>query len=279
MTFYNMKRKQKAKYLIAIYTIIVAVAIILWILAQNNNNEDVKSTLINLSTELLGVVVIFFVVNYFFALDEWELGERVEQLVTKLETQNTVSSKYFFHGKSDIKDVINNSTSIDMCGVILATTIDSNLSTIKEAIKNGSKIRILIIENTSDALQMAANRSELSDYAYYEKKLESSLHNINYLISNFNNNKGSIEVGYLKYPPSFGIKIFEKGQNIGNCLIEIYAHHVDWGDSPNFTLDKEIDKEWYNYFKRQFEAMWENRNKFESGTPPPPDTNTAPIII
>jgi hypothetical protein len=61
-----MQRKQKIKYLIAIYTIVASLAVIFWILAYFRANDILQATLLNLATELIGVVFIFFIVNYLF---------------------------------------------------------------------------------------------------------------------------------------------------------------------------------------------------------------------
>ena len=225
-----MQRKQKIKYLIAIYTIVASLAVIFWILAYFRANDILQATLLNLSTELIGVVFIFFIVNYLFLLDDWDLGERIRRLLDKLETTRRTSSKDFFQPKAPIENLIKESHSIDFCGVALTTTIDSNLVLIRDGIRNGLEMRVLIMENDSETLKIAASRSEENDKRYYEKKLESTINNLEFLYNNSSSVssdfKGKLEIGFLSYPPSFSIKIFKKRNNEGICIVEIFAHHV-----------------------------------------------------
>ena len=262
-----MKKKQKIKYLIAIYTIVASLSLILWILAYFRSNDVFQATLLNLATELLGVVFIFFIVNYLFSMDDWDTGERIEKLLFKLENENKTNSKNFFLIKPPIDHLIKECKSIDLCGVALTSTIDTHLSLIRDSIREGSNVRVLVMDKNEDTLKIAANRSELNDKIYYEKKLESTSNNLEFLYSNSvsasKEYKGQLKIGFLSFPPSFGIKIFEKNNEEGVSIIELYAHHVGWGEPPIFSLDSKIDTEWYKYFKDQFEAMWKKSKKYK----------------
>jgi hypothetical protein len=261
-----MKKKQKIKYLIAIYSIVASLAVILWLLAYFTSNSIFQATSLNLATELLGVVFIFFIVNYLFSLDDWDTSERIDRLLEKLENEKTSKAEDFFIKRPSIDDLIKGSKVIDLCGVALGTTIDSHLSLIRDAIRRGANIRVLIMEKRDPALEVAASRSESDERKYYEQKLTATINNLEFLHANSlavsQEFKGSLDVGFLSYPPSFGIKLFSKSDNESICLIEMFAHHVGWGEPPNFILHSNIDKEWFAYFQNQFEAMWRNSKKY-----------------
>lgn len=261
-----MKKKQKIKYLIAIYTIVASLAVILWLLAYFTSNNIFQATTLNLATELLGVVFIFFIVNYLFSLDDWDTSERINRLLDELENKRTLKAEDFFVKRPPIDNLIKESKFIDLCGVALGTTIDSHLSPLRDAIRQGAKVRVLIMEKREETLKVAASRSESDDGKYYEKKLEATINNLEFLHTNSSSAspefKGDIKVGFLSYPPSFGTKVFRKNDQDSVCIIEIFTHHVGWGEPPNFILDSNIDKEWFAYFQSQFEAMWKNSKKY-----------------
>ena len=123
------------------------------------------------------------------------------------------------------------------------------------------------MENSRETLKIAASRSEQDDGRYYEKKLESTINNLEFLFNNSSavssDFKGTLEIGFLSYPPSFSIKTFKKRNDEGICIVEIFAHHVGWGDPPVFFLDSKIDNEWFDYFQKQFEAMWDRSKKYK----------------
>ena len=263
-----MQRKQNAKYLIAIYTIVASLAVIMWLFANLTTNETYQATLLNLSTELLGVVFIFFIVNYFFSLEEFDTNQRIDKLLGVLESEKSLHAKDFFIEKPILENLIEDATAIDLCGVALATTIDSNLSAIKAALRKGTPVRVLVMGRDDTVLRVAANRSELDDRPYYENKLESTIHNLKILhrYASTDSQKANLRVGFMSYPPSFGIKLFHKeGSNEEVCIVELFAHHVGWGKPPIFSLDKRDESEWFGYFQRQFEAMWQNSSEFDFG--------------
>jgi len=261
-----MKRKQQSKYLLAIYTIVASLAIILWLLALYSADGIFQSTSLNLATELLGVVFIFFVVNYLFSIDEWDTNERIDRLLSKLEGEKVLKAEDFFESKpSAIDELIKESKYIDLCGVALGTTIDSHLSLLRDSIRDGANIRILIMENSESSLMFAAGRSESDDSKFYENKLKQTVHNLEFIHGHskpdYPDSTGTLEVGFLPYPPSFAIKMFRKSSDDGVCHIEIFAHHVGWGEPPHFVLQDDVDEKWFKYFRNQFEAMWENSKK------------------
>lgn len=268
----QMNRKQKIKYINLVYIVLTLISIIFWVLGNDTfkilNDQVTRDTLSSLSTELLGVVLVFFIVNYLFTLDEWDLGDKVDRLVNKLENQQQVLASHFFHKAPDMETLIKEADSIDLCGVALGSTIDTNLSFIRDRVRSGASVRILIIENTDENLFISAQRSEGIDTEYYKKKILSTFHNLNYLKESTtgspdSNNTGKLQIRLLPYPPSFGLKLFEE-EDKGVCVVEIYPHHVGWGSPPNFTLGKETDSDWYVYFRQQYEAMWSRGKDFSS---------------
>ena len=67
-----MDRQRRSRYVLAVYLVVLSLAVIL-ILAGLffTTSPDWKSVWINLGTSLLGVVVLFFLVQRFFLADEW----------------------------------------------------------------------------------------------------------------------------------------------------------------------------------------------------------------
>ncbi len=224
----------------------------------NTQSDFWGGTLLNLATELLGVVFVFFIVNYIFSLDDWELGDRIEALISKFEKQKTTLAKNFFHKKHSLEDYIEISNEIHLSGVTLTSTLNRNISLIRDKILSGSHVKILLMEDTSDALKMAALRSEVKDSNYFKRKLSTSHQDLEYLmgVCENSNPKGKLEIKTIPYPASFGIRIFDAEEKGKLAIIEIYSHHVDWGKPPVFTVDNSFDEEWFQFFKRQFDAMW-----------------------
>ena len=256
-----MNRKERPRYLLAIYLLVFLLGMLLIILPFRQGNATWQSLSLNLGTELLGVVVIFFVVNKFFLIRDWDLSDQVVELIQKLKDPS--AGDFFKKPLSplELQTYIQDAKKIDMCGVTLTATINRNFSDLRQRLFDGADIRIMIC--SIDALQGAAKRSEFGSVAFYQKRLESSMDDIEYfykILQDYkktNKNKaGNLYVGFLDYTPSFGLLGYQSINKRRKLIVEMYPHHTGYDLPPVFYLTPENDSAWFDYFQTQFEEMW-----------------------
>jgi hypothetical protein len=269
-----MDKRRQTRYVIAIYVILASIAIILWILAFYEKDSFLQSTYLNLSTGFIGVVAVFFFVNLLFLVDDWQLSERVKNLLTRLEEGS--SARDFFEKPQAIDTYIRSAYQIDLCGVTLTSAINKQLSNIRDRIKDGADVRVLVVNPLSLGLEMSTFRSEnTDDFDYYKQKLETTFNDLEYLHKIWQDFKsqygdkskiGNFSVRLLSYAPSFSIFSFNANRSNGVLLTEIFPHHAGYGAPPTFSLKPERDGEWYQYYINQFEEMW------KAATPWHPET-------
>lgn len=260
-----MERKTKSRLLIGgliVFSALIAIYTYWVFLSSDNPTQDWQAFLLNVSTELIGALIVFFFFNLFFFLDDWDLSERVTGLLKKLE-QERPSAETFFHKLPDIEPLLREANAIELCGVSLTSTINRQLSLIRDSLIDGKTVRLLIIDPRSIAVEMANARSEPRDFGYFKKRLDASLSDITYLYEKWqeytepgNETSNLFEIRLIPYVPSFGIQIFHKAQAKGKMLVEMYPHHVGHGTPPVFTLDEGDDAYWFHYFKDQFDEIW-----------------------
>jgi hypothetical protein len=176
------------------------------------------------------------------------------------------SSEAFFRKTPDLGPLIKAADQVDLCGVTLTTTINRHSAMLRTHLENGGKLRILLIDPKSKAIEMSAQRSlSVKDTEYYRERLKTTLRDIAYLIkytqaanlSKPKNGKASgVEVRLLSYAPSFGISSFDTRKRKGILFIEMYSHKYGFNLSPTFQLTPGNDGKWYRYFAGQFEEMW-----------------------
>lgn len=70
---------------------------------------------------------------------------------------------------------------------------------------------------------------------------------------------GSIEVGLLPYFPSFSMWLIDPDRLTGKIIVEIYGHRTA-EPNPTFMLVPDRDAQWYAYFRKQFDLIWETCN-------------------
>ena len=262
-----MDKKRRTKYQIAVYGIVGALGIILILISLVFGWQDVwQSIWINLGTGLIGVVVLFFLVDRFFLTDEWGLSDKIDELIRRLEVSDRPSAEAFFTEFPELDKYLKTAVEIDFCGVTLTATITRNFFSIRERLLNGASMRLLIADPDSLALEMTALRSEIpADVDLFAKRLASTSKDIGNLFQaspdtpqdrQGESASTNLSVRLLPYAPSFLILRFKASNGDQTIVIQIYPHRGGYATPPVFILRPERDKRWYEYFAHQFEQMW-----------------------
>ena len=195
---------------------------------------------------------------------------RIEKVINELSStfqENIVekpSALRFFENIPVLDPFFKSAHTIDLIGVTLTTTLDRQSGNIREAIKKGANIRVILVNPSPKSLatKMATLRSEEPHVqAYFKKKLDSSFEVIEYLkrkheVHSVNN--GNFDVHLIDYAPSFGIVSFDFGRPNGIMFVEIYPHGAGYDTQIAFSLTNQRDGRWFSYFQNQFEDIWRN---------------------
>jgi hypothetical protein len=173
------------------------------------------------------------------------------------------SASRFFEPIPNLDPYVRKAHTIDLMGLSLTSMLNKQLSNLKEANKAGAAIRVIVANpaRKSLAIKMSALRSEQThNEGYFQKRLASSFEDIEYLNKSHQflpANKGSFDVHLLDYAPSFGIMAFDVNQDTGMIFIEVYPHGTGYDTQIAFNLTRSRDGEWFRYFQRQFEDVWQ----------------------
>ena len=185
------------------------------------------------------------------------------------------SALAFFQKLPSMDSYVNGAFQIDLCGVSLTATINKQFSNLRERLKEGAQVNILIADPESLALQMAAARgSSPNDVAYFHKRIEATFNDLDYLQQSWLDNqelgqhlrKGGLAIRLMPYAPSFGIMSFNTNRPHGVMFIEMYPH-ISYGTQPTFELTLQRDGEWYRHFANQFEQMWKEAKDWRTAPP------------
>jgi hypothetical protein len=260
-------KRIKTRYLLATYLVVTALAAISLLLGvlRYPSGSWQQSMLLNLSASMFCVAVLFFLVNRFFLLDEWNMSDRIEKLLNSVEESKSTSAEQFFKPNPALDGYVQGAHQIDWCGVTIEEEIHTNITKIRDSLKTGSIIRILVVDPQSNALEMSALRSQGIRQERFKQKLDATLADMAYLHNCWTSYKsqetgkpiGSLSVRLLPYAPSFGMFSFNKDTNEAVVFIEVYAHADGFGSFPQFGLNPQKDGKWYKFFVSQFEEMWE----------------------
>jgi hypothetical protein len=186
----------------------------------------------------------------------------------------------FFRKPPDLDAHVASANQIDLLGATLTTTVNKQFSHLRERLRQGAEVRVLIMDPDSLGLQMSANRSGTADdQGYYRTRLEATFRDLEYLAKEVAHpgtelqplqqrnlaQGGSLSVRLLSYAPSFGLISFDAGCANGIAFVEIYPHMI-FREQPSFDLTAQRDGQWYTFFVQQFDEMWSGAKPWEPGS-------------
>lgn len=183
--------------------------------------------------------------------------DKIYQEVLRNKVVMTMGADEFFKGGMEkIQHKLSNATTIDLLGITLSTTVGTTLGLIKDRLKANGKIRIIILDNTSDdALEQLVKRSwsKKADKEKYKAIIENTSDLLEE-VSNEPGIKGSFEIGYLPFIPSVGMTLVDSKKDTGAGAVEIY--HQLKKASPSFFFNKHDAPDTFDFYCEQFNLMW-----------------------
>lgn len=130
----------------------------------------------------------------------------------------------------------------------------------------GATIRFLLVDPDGDAIPVIARRN----FVYREPEqlkeaIRSTLENLTRLRSD-QAKKGTIETRVFSYAPAFSMIAINPRDSDGKILVSMYPYSVPPESNPSFWIEKSNGGEWYEFFLKQFDMMWETATDTRSGS-------------
>jgi len=225
---------------------------------------------------ILGLLAISELVERYRVLNRIESAAKRTLSLLEGGSAERPSSIAFFQKIPDISSFVQTARQIDLCGLTLTSTVNKQFGNLRESLRRNASIRLLVADPNSLALEMSSLRSEApEDTEYYRKRLEAALQDIEYLYKSWvehlatvgASEAGEFSVRLLSYAPSFGLMSFDTSQGNGTVFVEVFTHKGGFNSPPMFSLTRERDGKWFDYFASQFDEMWDDASPW---TPSPP---------
>lgn len=182
----------------------------------------------------------------------------------------------FFTKHPSLDAYVQGASEIDLMGVTLTSTVNKQFGNLRERLQAGARVRVLLADPDSQALQMSAERSTNAvDADYYRVRLDATLRELAVLYRSCQEmgsldpqaiRPGRLEVRLLSYSPSFGVISCNAHQDNGVAFVEIYPHRFGYKSPPTFDLTAQRDGAWYKYFIEQFDEMWNAAKEWQPAT-------------
>lgn len=217
-----------------------------------------KPTADEFSAGILGILTLVAITGLW---DRFGRLRRVEKLMEEtsylIQTriiERVRADEFFVRNKLD-DGFFSTATDIAISGITLGNTIREFVNVLGQRLIAGARIRIIILDTSEQVLKQLIGRSwGAASLEHYTGRINITL-NLIKILGDTPDAKGTLEVGYLPFVPSFGIISVDANTKNGSSVVEIY-HHNSREPSPSFRLNKEKDPYWFGFYNEQFELMW-----------------------
>lgn len=257
-----MDNNRKQRYVLAVYIIIALIAIILYLLSEFYiENGNVHDLIINLSSELIGVVIIFFIVNQLFFIDfDGDVTTRFEKVISDLEKRFAViCTESQSLERLDFPKKLTTAKSFDLMAIDASNLLVYHLNELIHAAENGVSIRIILTDTYSQSAELLQERIhrvdkgfKLYDYRPVVLSIDSKIRK---------DVSDNLQIRLINWIPSCRLLSFDMDTNDGAIIANIYPidfTEPDYQSRVSVFITPYLDLKKYNQFRNQFNKAWES---------------------
>ncbi|MCC6298322.1 MAG: hypothetical protein IT314_03420 [Anaerolineales bacterium] len=186
-----------------------------------------------------------------------KLSEEGRNLSLRYLSRRTYASDFFLSERRLTAKDFSSANTIYFVGMVLSRTTREFMYVLGQRLVAGAKIRFVVLDFESEmVLQQAYLQSFNAPIEFWRDNLKTT-ETVIEAIAKTSNSKGTVELGYLPYVPSFGITLIDPDQAHGTCFVELYQHRSA-EPHPTFEVRATDDPHWYKFFQGQFDRLWES---------------------
>jgi len=193
----------------------------------------------------------------FSVLQNREQMQNLSEIAEQAISGRPSADSFFWERQRRLDEYFEKADFIGAVGMTLSTTIAEYEQVFKERLALGAHVRIMTIDPSSPAPQQAIDRSaDIVGTTFFTDLLRPTIDRLCSL-ADTTNTSAVLELGLLSFIPSFGLILVDPDKPHGRIIVEIYQHKSA-GLHPTFELTPRRDKQWYRFFRNQFDLLWES---------------------
>lgn len=240
-----------------IATILVAGSLVIRYQITPPTPEDLPA----IATWILGVLALLAISGL------WERNRRLHRIEKLSEegrnlTQRYLSKKvyagdFFLPDRHLTAKELSTANTIYFAGRVLSRTTREFMYPLGQRLVAGATIRFIVVDPESETLLQQADLLTRNAPVEFWRDTLKTTETVIEAIAKTSDSKGSVELGFLPYIPSFGLTLIDPDQAHGVCYVELYQHRSA-EPHPTFEIRAIDDPHWYRYFRGQFDRLWES---------------------
>ncbi|MFI9805054.1 hypothetical protein ACIHEJ_11915 [Streptomyces sp. NPDC052301] len=190
-------------------------------------------------------------------------SEKINKSLTAIGTRSSADN--FFTPVDDgeeIKEMISSSREVWIHGWTLELHLVSYASEIRKAVTKGLHVKILVIEPGSTAMTIAASEADNRSASELSANLEANLRRLEAPFSG--PVSGKLEIRTLTHVPHCTVIASDPAADHGKIVMRIATFQAEHWQRPTFSVTRQNDGTWYEFFKEQFDKKWESATPYAS---------------
>lgn len=219
-------------------TVVVAVGLSLLNLLGTASDEFIQP----LTLAVLGLLALTSLVN----------RHRIDDLHQALTGSPT--DLFLEEFPEDLKSNLESASELWLVGVSLHRTINFNYAILERKLREGHKLRVLVVHPEGPGVEMAVSRN----YARREVAVTSGRirDNLQLLCDLRAIAPERMAIRTIQNPLSYGVVATNPDSATGSLYIEHYTFGVSPISMPRYVIRAQEGK-WYDFFKQEVASMWE----------------------
>ncbi|SFB55795.1 hypothetical protein SAMN05216266_11956 [Amycolatopsis marina] len=147
-----------------------------------------------------------------------------------------------------------NASDILLAGRTMSRTVQGMRHDLPPILKNGGRVRIVVLDPTNESLMATANRQ--ISHSLGAEHLRQRIHAILDDLTNMRDRVGGrLEIRVVSSIPSAGFNCLEPAKPNGIVCVQHYEFEPDGEASPILALTRDDDP-WYSHFLAEAERLW-----------------------
>ena len=146
-----------------------------------------------------------------------------------------------------------------LVGVSLHRTIKTNYPILEKKLRQGKTLRVLLIHPKGVGVEVSVARN------YTHRGVEPKSNDISFILELLCSLQEiaptKIDIRTINFPLAYGVTAVNPDTAIGKLYIEHYGFRVSTDSIPRYVL-KASDGRWYDFHKREIEALWNAGEKW-----------------
>lgn len=185
----------------------------------------------------------------------YQLKTQFEKLQQEIRRESSIA-EVLSKGYPNLAQEIRSAKNVSIVAIYLSGELTRYYSDFAQVLKQGGTLRFLLSESSPKTLQMMVYRSSSRrEPETVKTTIKDTLARMKTL-RGVTSNADLLQVKAMPYVTSYGIIIIDSIEGNSKAYIKLTGFRNTGSEQPVFKLDEQTDKDWFEYFRNQFNTMW-----------------------